>query len=125
MVQEVDVSQLVKAISPIFSPEYEAQLFENIISALYLQGSDSITVEKVVMSLYNQLPSHTNELSDIIQIFDDIFGEVRKPNGGIEEIKQDIIVNKGKSTALKVANKINQAIMPYKLDTVFEILELC
>ena len=50
--------QIKKAIEHVYKPADEFTYFKNIISAFYMQGTDSEVVEKILIELYNQLPSH-------------------------------------------------------------------
>ena len=79
-----------KAIEHVYKPVDELRYFENIISAFYLQGTDSGVVEKILIELYNQLPSHEIQLAEIIKLLDDIYiGDVN-PNSGLKGIEQFI-----------------------------------
>ena len=47
-----------KAIEHVYRPSDELMYFKNIISTFYMQGTDIEVVEKILIELYNQLPSH-------------------------------------------------------------------
>jgi hypothetical protein len=67
-----------QAIEHVYKPVDELKYFKNIISAFYLQGTDSEVVEKILIELYNQLPSHEIQLAEIIKLMDDIYvGDVK------------------------------------------------
>ena len=43
--------QIKKAIEHVYKPSHELTFFKNIISAFYLQGTDSEVVEKIIIEL--------------------------------------------------------------------------
>ena len=75
-------TMIKKAIEHVYKPVDELTYFKNIISAFYLQGTDSEVVEKILIGLYNQLPSHEIQLAEIIKLLDDIYTGDEKPNSG-------------------------------------------
>ena len=113
--------QIKKAIEHVYKPAHELTFFKNIISAFYLQGTDSEVVEKILIELYNQLPSHENPLGDIIKMFDDIYIGDEKPNSGLNGIEQFISEKHDKKTSLEVIRDLNKIIIPYDTNKVYKL----
>ena len=110
-----------KAIEHVYKPVDELKYFKNIISTFYLQGTDSEVVEKILMELYNQLPSHEVQLAVIIKLLDDIYiGDV-KPNSGLEKIKKFISNKYDKKTSLEVIRELNKCILPYDTNKIYKL----
>lgn len=93
--------QIKKAIEHVYKPSYELTFFKNLISAFYLQGTDSEVVEKILIELYNQLPSHEKTLSDIIKLYDDIYIGDANPNSGLKGIEQFITEKHDKKNCIR------------------------
>lgn len=113
--------QLKKAIEHIYKPSDELTYFKNIISAFYLQGTDSEVVEKILMELYNQLPSHEKPLGDIIKLFDDIYIGNENPNSGLKGLGQFIADKHDKKTSLEVIRELNKVIIPYDTNKIYKL----
>ena len=101
-----------KAIEHVYKPADELIYFKNIISAFYLQGTDSEVVEKILIELYNQLPSHEKALGDIIKLFDKIYIGDENPNSGLDGIEKFISDKHDKKTSLEVIRELNKIIIP-------------
>lgn len=110
-----------KAIEHVYKPVDELRYFENIISAFYLQGTDSGVVEKILIELYNQLPSHEVQLAEVIKLLDDIYiGDVN-PNSGLKGIEQFLAGKYDKKTSLEVIRELNKCIIPYDTNTIYKL----
>ncbi len=110
-----------KAIEHVYKPVDELRYFENIISAFYLQGTDSGVVEKILIELYNQLPSHEIQLAEVIKLLDDIYiGDVN-PNSGLKGIEQFLAGKYDKKTSLEVIRELNKCIIPYDTNTIYKL----
>jgi len=110
-----------KAIEHVYKPVDELKYFENIISAFYLQGTDSEVVEKILIELYNQLPSHEIQLAKIIKLLDDIYVGDVNPNSGLKGIEQFITDKYDKKTSLEVIRELNKCIIPYDTNTIYKL----
>ncbi|WP_296875597.1 hypothetical protein [uncultured Methanobrevibacter sp.] len=113
--------QIKKAIEHVYKPSYELTFFKNLISAFYLQGTDSEVVEKILIELYNQLPSHEKTLGDIVKLFDDIYIGDAKPNSGLKGIEQFITDKHDKKTALELIRDLNKIIIPYDTNKIYKL----
>ena len=113
--------QIKKAIEHVYKPSHELTFFKNIISAFYLQGTDSVVVEKIITELYNSLPSHEKTLSEIIKLFDDIYIGDENPNSGLDGIGKFIADNYDKKTSLEVIRDLNKAIIPYDSNKIYKL----
>lgn len=113
--------QMKKAIEHVYKPSYELIFFKNIISAFYLQGTDSVVVEKIITELYNSLPSHEKTLGNIIKLFDDIYVGDETPNSGLDGIGKFIADNYDKKTSLEVIRDLNKAIVPYDSNKIYKL----
>ena len=113
--------QIKKAIEHVYKPTDELTFFKNLISAFYLQGTDSEVVEKILTELYNQLPSHEKTLGDIIKLFDDIYIGDEKPNSGLKGIEQLITEKYDKKTSLEVMRELNKVIVPYDTNKIYKL----
>ena len=113
--------QIKKAIEHVYKPSYELKFFKNLISAFYLQGTDSEIVEKILIELYNQLPSHEKTLGEITQLFDDIYiGDVN-PNSGLDGIEKFVSEKHDKKTALELVRDLNKVIIPYDTNKIYKL----
>lgn len=110
-----------KAIEQVYKPADELSYFKNMISAFYLQGTDSEVVEKILIELYNQLPSHEKTLAEIIKLFDDIYLGNENPNSGLKCIEQFISDKYDKKTSLEVIRELNKAIIPYDTNRIYKL----
>ena len=110
-----------KAIEHVYKPVDELTYFKNIISAFYLQGTDSEVVEKILIGLYNQLPSHEIQLAEIIKLLDDIYAGDEKPNSGLKGIEQFISNKYDKKTSLEVIRELNKCILPYDTNKIYKL----
>ena len=113
--------QIKQAIEHVYKPVDELKYFKNIISAFYLQGTDSEVVEKILIELYNQLPSHEIRLAEIIKLMDDIYAGDVKPNSGLKGIEQFISTKYDKKTGLEVIRELNKCIIPYDTNTIYKL----
>lgn len=113
--------QIKKAIEHVYKPSYELNFFKNIISAFYLQGTDSVVVEKIITELYNSLPSHEKTLGEIIKLFDDIYIGDENPNSGLKGIEKFIADKHDKKTALELIRDLNKAIIPYDTNKIYKL----
>ena len=113
--------QIKKAIEHVYKPADEFTYFKNIISAFYMQGTDSEVVEKILIELYNQLPSHEKTLAEIIKLFDDIYLGNENPNSGTKGIGQIISDRHDKKTSLEVVRELNKAIIPYDTNRIYKL----
>lgn len=110
-----------KAIEHVYKPVDEPTYFKNIISAFYLQGTDSEVVEKILIEFYNQLPSHEIQLAEIIRLLDDIYAGDVKPNSGLKGIEQFISNKYDKKTSLEVIRELNKCILPYDTNRIYKL----
>lgn len=110
-----------QAIEHVYKPVDELKYFKNIISAFYLQGTDSEVVEKILIELYNQLPSHEIQLAEIIKLMDDIYVGDAKPNSGLKGIEQFITTKYDKKTSLEVMRELNKCIIPYDTNRIYKL----
>ena len=110
-----------QAIEHVYKPVDELKYFKNIISAFYLQGTDSEVVEKILIELYHQLPSHEIRLAEIIKLMDDIYVGDEKPNSGLKGIEQFISTKYDKKTSLEVMRDLNKCIIPYDTNTIYKL----
>ncbi len=110
-----------KAIEHVYKPADELIYFKNIISAFYLQGTDSEVVEKILIELYNQLPSHEKALGDIIKLFDKIYIGDENPNSGLDGIEKFISDKHDKKTSLEVIRELNKIIIPYDTNKIYKL----
>lgn len=113
--------QIKKAIGNVYKPDYEFTYFKNIISAFYLQGTDPEVVEKILIELYNQLPSHEKTLDEIIKLFEDIYLGDENPNSGIKGIEMFISDKYDKKTSVLVGRELNRAIIPYDTNKIYKL----
>ena len=113
--------QIKKAIEHVYKPDDELKYFKNIISAFYLQGTDSEVVERILMELYNQLPSHEKTLTEIIKLLDDIYLGEENPNSGLKGIEQHITDRYDKKTSLEVIRELNKCIIPYDTNLIYKL----
>ena len=113
--------QIKRAIEHVYKPSHELTFFKNIISAFYLQGTDSVVVEKIITELYNSLPSHEKTLGEIIKLFDDIYIGDENPNSGLDGIGKFIADNYDKKTSLEVIRDLNKAIIPYDSNKIYKL----
>ena len=113
--------QIKRAIEHVYKPTDELTFFKNLISAFYLQGTDSEVVERILTELYNQLPSHEKTLGDIIKLFDDIYIGDEKPNSGLKGIEQLITEKYDKKTSLEVMRELNKVIVPYDTNKIYKL----
>ncbi len=110
-----------KAIEHVYKPSDELMYFKNIISAFYMQGTDIEVVEKILIELYNQLPSHEKTLAEIIKLFDDIYAREEDPNSGLKGIEQFISDKYDKKTSLEVRHELNKVIIPYDTNKIYKL----
>src|SRR5690606_6814848 len=110
-----------KAIEHVYKPADELMYFKNIISTFYMQGTDSEVVEKILIELYNQLPSHEKTLAEIIKLFDDIYTHEEDPNSGLKGIEQFISNKYDKKTSLEVRRELNKVIIPYDTNRIYKL----
>lgn len=116
-------TKLVKALKPVYKSEYEKKLFKSIISALYL-GSVSIDeVETILYNIYDNLPAHDVDRSEILKMMDSIYAEEMKPDNGVKSIEKFISEEFDTKLALGVVREVNKVLFPngnrktYKLET--------
>lgn len=114
-------AMIKKAIEHVYKPVDEPTYFKNIISAFYLQGTDSEVVEKILIEFYNQLPSHEIQLAEIIRLLDDIYAGDVKPNSGLKGIEQFISNKYDKKTSLEVIRELNKCILPYDTNRIYKL----
>lgn len=114
-------AMIKKAIEHVYKPVDEPTYFKNIISAFYLQGTDSEVVEKILIEFYNQLPSHEIQLAEIIMLLDDIYAGDVKPNSGLKGIEQFISNKYDKKTSLEVIRELNKCILPYDTNRIYKL----
>ena len=110
-----------KAIEHVYKPADELMYFKNIISEFYMQGTDIEVVEKILIELYNQLPSHEKTLAEIIKLFDDIYAREEGPNSGLKGIEQFISNKYDKKTSLEVRRELNKVIIPYDTNRIYKL----
>lgn len=104
--------RLVKALLPIYHPDFEEKIFKDIISAFWLQSVDIDTVEIVLISIYDNLPSHSIERSDVFRWLDDIYNSKIRANSGIDDLKNYLTSNCDRTLALKVIREVNKILIP-------------
>lgn len=121
MEEETSAIMIKKAIEHVYKPSYELKFFNNLISAFYLQGTDSDIVEKIIVELYNQLPSHENSLAEIVKLFDDIYVGDIDPNSGIKGIGTFISDKYDKKTSLELIRELNKIIVPYDTNKIYKL----
>ena len=103
----------VKAISPVYHEDFEREIFKNLISALYLQSFTETEAEKILISVYTNLPSHSIAREDVFKMYDGIYiSNETKPTTGITNLKNYLVKNCDKTLALRVVRKINSVLIP-------------
>lgn len=106
--------QLVEILKPVYNPKQELNIFKSIISSLYLQNMSIDDAEKLIITLYDNLPSHGVERTEIFKLQDDIFLEEKKPNHGLKSLKKELHLQVGDNVAQKAVKKIERVIVPDK-----------
>lgn len=104
--------RLVEALKPIYTPDFEEKIFKDIISAFWLQSMDIDAVESILISIYDNLPSHSIERSTIFKWLDDAYNEKVSINNGIDDLKNYLTSNCDKTTALRVVREVKKLIVP-------------
>ncbi|MEE1227154.1 MAG: hypothetical protein UHM08_08655, partial [Bacteroidales bacterium] len=113
--------KFVKAILPVYNKEFEGQIFKDLISALYLQSFDEVESEKILISVYDNLPSHSIPREQIFIENDEIRNSANpKITTGTENLKKFLVKNCDKHLALRVMRKINTILIP-SIDKVNEL----
>lgn len=121
MEEEITINHLAKTMQDIYKPTLEEELFKDIISAFYLQGTDSIIVEKIIIGLYNSLPSHQLSLGEIIKCFDSIYDGSEKPSTGVKNLEEYLKKNYDTKTSLTVVRELNKAILSYDNNKIYKL----
>jgi len=112
MSQEDTGLLVVDAIEPIYKPILEKKLFKSIISALYIAGIDIGTVESLIYTIYENLPTHDCELGEILTLQDSIYAEEQKADGGLDSIHRLVSSEYDRKTALAVVRDMKKALFP-------------
>ena len=113
MTKEETISKKVaKSLKPIHTKTNEKKVFKCLISALRNQGVDVFDVEKIIIGVYENLPSHEVELSEIVKLNEDIYLEAVKTNSGLNSLKKLIAKEYDNQTAIFAVKAIRDAINP-------------
>ena len=111
----------VKAILPVYKKEFEGQIFKDLISALYLQSFDDVETEKILISVYDNLPSHTINREQVFIQNDEIRNSPNpKITTGTDNLKGFLVKNCDKHLAMRVMRKVNTILVP-SIDKVNEL----
>ena len=111
----------VKAITPIYKAEFEEQIFKDLVSALYLQSFDEVESEKILISVYDNLPSHSIKREQVFIHNDEVRNsKTPKITTGMDNMKKFLVKNCDKHLALRVMRKVNAILVP-AIDTVNEL----
>lgn len=109
---EDEGKKLVDVLKPVYNPRSESKLFKSIISALYINSFDIDDAEKVVMSIYDNLPEHRCDRTEIFKLMDSIFLGEEATNGGISSLEDVLTVDYGNKSAHKAVKKIEKILNP-------------
>ena len=104
--------KLVEALQPIYQPAFEEKIFKDIIAAFWLQSVDIDVVEGILINIYDNLPSHSINRSDVFKWLDEVYNAKIKINNGIDDLKKYLTANCDKTLALKVVREINKILVP-------------
>ena len=104
--------KLVKALEPVYNPQFEEKIFKDIISAFWLQSMDIDAVESILISIYDNLPSHSIERSQVFKWLDEAYNDKLNINNGIDDLKNYLTINCDKTVALRVIREIRKVIIP-------------
>jgi len=115
--------KLVDVLTPVYKPQSERKLFKSIISALYHNTFEIDDAEKMIMSIYDNLPDHRFERSEIFKLLDDVFMGEETSNGGISSLEDILTIDYGNKSARKAVKKIKKIISPAESMGNFEITD--
>ena len=101
--------ELVDILLPVYKPEIERKLFKSIVSIIYNQ-LDIVDAERFLMSVYDNLPSHSVERTDMMAMAESIIGGEAKPNTGLKSLKKTIAINFNKSAATQTVEKVERIL---------------
>lgn len=121
MDEENTATNLVKSVEDIYKPTLEKELFENVISAFFLQGTDAIIVEKIIIGMYNAISSHQISLGEITRYLDDVYDGSAKPTTGTKNFEKILQKNYDGKTALTVIRDLNKFILPYDDNKIYKL----
>ena len=60
--------ELVNVLEPVYKKIKKKKLFKSVISALYHNSFDIDDAEKMIMSIYDNLPTHQFERTEIFKL---------------------------------------------------------
>lgn len=115
--------ELVKVLEPVYKPQSERKLFKSVISALYHNSFDIDDAEKMIMSIYDNLPTHQFERTEIFKLMDSIFMGEETTNGGFSSLEDILTIDYGNKSAQKAVKKIKRIINPVESIGNFNITD--
>lgn len=121
MSEDTTVTQLKKAITPIYKTSLEEDLYHSIISQFYHHDADSMDIEKILTELYRQFDDHEISLGEIIKYKDDMYLGVVEPNSGVDGISKLLTANYDKKTAVNVAEELKAILTPFDSKNVLTL----
>ena len=74
---ETTTTELTRTIKPVYNASLEKDLYTSLISQFYLQNTDDIEVEKILIGLHENFDDHEISLSEITDLKDKIYRRIK------------------------------------------------
>ena len=107
---DTTTTELTKTIKPIYNTSLEKDLYTSLISQFYLQNTDDLEVEKILIGLYENLDDHEISLSEITDIKDKMYNGEIEPNSGVDGISKLLTKIYNKKTSKETVKQLKKVV---------------
>ncbi|WP_299523369.1 hypothetical protein [uncultured Methanobrevibacter sp.] len=118
---EVETAERIyETLYPYYNPVDEPVWFKALISAFFIQGTSSKTVEKIIINLHPLLHGHTLGVGEATDYMDSLYLEESMPNSGLDGLKNFLKEHMDSKTSIEVHTALKKIIKEYDSDTVLK-----